>query len=364
MQAMATPRERFYRTMRHEPHADLLYYAGFTPDIKRRVEEHVGSGDLGEYYQMFRPVSVGSISGASTPLSERPDVAAYYEGVSVPEGSYVDANGCLHVPGSSYHFTHYVSPLRNADSLAEIEAFPYYRAPIEDDATLSAAAEAAHAAGQVTVCWIGHMYETSWQIRGYEEFLMDMIAEPDRAEFILETITRGNIARAEAAARAGVDYLRTGDDVANQNTLMFRKDMWERFMKSRWARVYEAARRIKPDIQIWYHSDGNIEEIIPDLIDIGVTILNPVQPECMDVYEIKRRYGDKLVLDGTIGTQTTMPFGTAEEVRRTVLSRAEDLGADGGLILSPTHVLEPEVPVENITTFFETCRRLGAATSS
>jgi uroporphyrinogen decarboxylase len=120
--------------------------------------------------------------------------------------------------------------------------------------------------------------------------------------------------------------------------------------------VYEAARRIKPDIEIWYHSDGNITDIIPELIDIGVTILNPVQPECMDIHEIKRRYGDKLVLDGTIGTQTTMPFGTTDEVRRTVRSRVRDLGRDGALILSPTHVLEPEVPVENVMAFLETSR--------
>lgn len=360
MAVMATMRERFYQTMNHEPHPDLLYYAGFTPDIQARVEAAVGTENLGEHFGMFRPASVGSFSGSSTTVAERPDLAHFYDGEPIPDGSYLDAHGVLHVPGSSYHFTHRVSPLRNADSLDEIESYPYYRAPIDDDETLRGEAERAHAAGRVSLCWIGHMYETAWQIRGYEEFLMDMIAEPDRAEFILETITQGNIARAEAAARAGVDYLRTGDDVANQNTLMFRKDMWQKFMKSRWARVYEAARRIKPDIHIWYHSDGNIQDIIPDLIDIGVTILNPVQPECMDIHEIKRRYGDKLVLDGTIGTQTTMPFGTADEVRQTILSRVEDLGQDGALILSPTHVLEPEVPVENVLTFFETCRGLGA----
>jgi uroporphyrinogen decarboxylase len=240
--------------------------------------------------------------------------------------------------------------------MEEIEAYPYYHPPIPDDAAMRAAVEAAHADGRVTVCSIGHIYEIAWQIRGYEEFLMDMISEPDRAEIILETIAQDNIRRAEAGARAGVDFIRTGDDVANQNTLMFRKDMWQRFIKSRWARVYEAARRIKPDIEIWYHSDGNITDIIPELIDIGVTILNPVQPECMDIHEIKRRYGDKLVLDGTIGTQTTMPFGTTDEVRRTVRSRVRDLGRDGALILSPTHVLEPEVPVENVMAFLETSR--------
>jgi uroporphyrinogen decarboxylase len=135
---------------------------------------------------------------------------------------------------------------------------------------------------------------------------------------------------------------------------MFRQDHWRRFMKSRWVKVYAAARAIKPDVQIWYHSDGNVASIIPELIEIGVTILNPVQPECVDPLSVKRQYGDKLAIDGAIGTQTTMPFGTAGEVRDMIRERARTIGHDGAYIISPTHVLEPEVPLENIAVFVET----------
>jgi uroporphyrinogen decarboxylase len=110
---------------------------------------------------------------------------------------------------------------------------------------------------------------------------------------------------------------------------------------------------------VWYHSDGNIAEIIPELIEIGVDVLNPVQPECVDVLEVKRRYGDRLVLDGTIGTQTVMPFGTPEDVRACVRGRVETLAGDGALILAPTHTLEPEVPTENVLAFAEACREYG-----
>lgn len=358
---MTSDRERFFRTIRHEPHPDLLYYARFTPDIEARVAEHVGvpASRLADHFKMFDPVQVGSVSGSSTSLAERPELRAYYEDVTIPEGTFVDQHGVLRVPGSLYHFTHRVSPLRNAESLDEIERFPFAEQPIPGEKELAEQVAEAREAGLVTMCWVGHMYETAWQVRGYEEFLMDMMSEPDRAHYILERITQGNIRRAEAAARAGVDYLRTGDDVANQTTLMFHPDMWRSFIKSRWARVYDAARRINPDIQIWYHSDGNITDIIPELIEMGVTILNPVQPECMDVHEIKRRYGRQLVLDGTVGTQTTMPFGDAQDVRDLVRARAAELGGDGALMLSPTHVLEPEVPVENVLAFFETCRELS-----
>jgi len=191
---------------------------------------------------------------------------------------------------------------------------------------------------------------------GYEEFLMDMISYPEMCEYILDRICERNIKKAEAAARAGVDLLYTGDDVANQRTLMFSKDLWIKFFKTRWAKVYEAARSTKNDIQIWYHSDGNIMEIIPDLIEIGVTILNPVQPECMDPITIKKLYGDKIVIDGTIGTQTTMPFGSVDDVRSAIRTMKRELGYDGALILAPTHVLEPEVPIENILAFMEECK--------
>jgi len=129
-------------------------------------------------------------------------------------------------------------------------------------------------------------------------------------------------------------------------------------MKPRWASIYAAAKEINPDIQIWYHSDGNITEIIPELIEIGVTILNPVQPECLDPLMVKQKYGDKLVIDGTIGTQTTMPFGSPDDIRKTVVQRIETLGTDGALILSPTHTLEPEVPLENIRAFIEMCGKM------
>ncbi|HEX2999468.1 MAG TPA: uroporphyrinogen decarboxylase family protein, partial [Armatimonadota bacterium] len=112
-------------------------------------------------------------------------------------------------------------------------------------------------------------------------------------------------------------------------------------------------RSINPDIKVWYHSDGNIGAIVPELIEIGVDILNPVQPECLNLSFLKKEYGRNLVFDGTIGTQTTLPFGTPEEVRRVVGERMELLGGDGALMLSPTHVLEPEVPLENIRAFVE-----------
>jgi uroporphyrinogen decarboxylase len=151
-----------------------------------------------------------------------------------------------------------------------------------------------------------------------------------------------------------------GDDVANQRSLMFSIDLWRHFMKSRWEKVFQAARSVRPEIGIWYHSDGAILDIVPELLDIGVTILNPVQPECVDPVEIKRLLGRRAAIDGAIGTQTTMPFGTPADVKAMVRERVDTLGRDGALILSPTHMLEPEVPVENVLAFFEAVDEINA----
>ena len=214
----------------------------------------------------------------------------------------------------------------------------------------------AHRSGDFSKVFVGHMYENAWQVRGYEAFLMDLLINRDWAELLLDRYADNNRHTAIAAAQAGYDCIAAGDDVANQQTLMFDVNLWRDVMKPRWAAVFAAARNIKPDIQIWYHSDGNISDILDDLVEIGVSILNPVQPECMEPAAIRKRFGKRLAFDGCIGTQTTFPFGTPETMQQTVRELAAELDASrGGLMLSPTHILEPEVPIENILAFFKAC---------
>lgn len=346
----------FKATIQHEYHEDYLFYANFTPEIERRLRERLKldrSVDIRKYTGMYNPVSVNL---KPPKIKKAKDFTKYYKDMNITEGAFINDLGVLEIPGSMFHFTSYISPLRNITTLNEILDFPF---PNVDNYTgyhMKDEVDKAHEEGYVTCCWLTHMYEDSWQIRGYTQFLTDMIDNPEICEFILDKITERNLKKAVAAAKAGVDVLFSGDDVANQRSLMFSPKLWRRFIKSRWAKVYQAAKSIKPDIQVWYHSDGNIEAIIPELIEIGVTILNPVQPECLDPVVIKKKYGKNIVLDGTIGTQSTMPFGTPEEVRKVIKDRKATLGYDGALILSPTHVLEPEVPIENIAAFVEECR--------
>jgi uroporphyrinogen decarboxylase len=298
-----------------------------------------------------------SVSLDIDPTWRKPDFDRYFEDIEIPSDGRIGDTGVLRVPGSSYHFTRRISPLRNAVTLAEIEDFPYPDPDryVFDDAGLAKEVEEAHAGGMAVSAFCGHIYEDAWQIRGYEQFLMDLHSRPENCQYILEKIAERNMALAQAFARAKIDVLHTADDVANQNAMMFAPGIWRKYMKPVWARIIARAKEIHPKIEIYYHSDGNIMEVIPDLIEIGVTILDPVQPECLDIIEVKKLYGKHLVFHGTIGTQTTMPFGTPEEVRHVVRQRKGAVGFDGALILAPTHVLEPEVPIENIIAFLDEC---------
>ena len=150
-----------------------------------------------------------------------------------------------------------------------------------------------------------------------------------------------------------MDIIITGDDVATQHGLMMSAQTWRTFLKPRQAATIDVVRKANPDSYVFYHSDGDVESLIPELIEIGIDILNPVQPDCMDPAEIKRKYGDRLSFWGTVSVQHTMPFGTPDDVRAEVAERIKTVGYNGGLILAPAHVLGPETTWENIVAFFE-----------
>lgn len=348
-------RERMLAALSGETPDRIPRYAGFTRDLRDRLADDLGTDDFAKHFDMDANVGVG----LAAPEGYQPvDYTKYFEGDDIkPE--WISGLGVARVPGTFHHFTHIVSPLRKAKSLAEIEAFPIETQTGWDDSKMKQKVDEAHDQGKFVVGNITHLYEDAWQIRDYEGFLMDITDEPEWVDSILDRLTERNTNRARAAAEAGVDMIRSGDDVANQNTMMFSPATWRRLLKGRWAKIYGAAREVNPNIHIWYHSDGNIESIIPELMEIGVTVLNPVQPECLEPTTAKEIGGGKLALDGTIGTQTVFPFGTPDEMRENVKQRIQDLGPSR-LILSPTHVLEPEVPVANIKAFFEACDEYGS----
>ena len=130
-------------------------------------------------------------------------------------------------------------------------------------------------------------------------------------------------------------------------------ELWRTWLKPRLKKVIDAGRAIKPDLLIFYHSCGYVIPFLNELIEVGVDVLNPVQPECMDFADVHRETAGRLSYWGTIGTQQLLPFGTPEAVRETVRRNLEICGPQGGIVIAPTHMVEPEVPWENLVAMRE-----------
>jgi uroporphyrinogen decarboxylase len=351
-----TELEIFRATVEHRRPDRFLCYADFVPDLLSRVVEHIGTDDFAAHYEMWhRPCIEPKAPADLKPL----DFSKYFQDEHFPEGTEINENGHALVPSGFYHFWGLVSPLRNAKSLKEIQEFPLRDYSSFDTSHMADEVAAAHARGHVACGFVGHLYEFAWESRGYEEFLIDLVDRPQWAHCLLQRIADRNMFRAIALARAGADLIFTGDDIANQNSMMFSPATWREFIHSRWVKTWNAIKDINPGTMIWYHTDGNPIDIIPEMVDAGLDILNPVQPECLDVAALQKQYGKRLSFDGCIGTQSTMPWGKPADVRARVKYLIDTIGRNGGLFISPTHILEPEVPLENIDALFDACKEYG-----
>ena len=198
------------------------------------------------------------------------------------------------------------------------------------------------------------IFETAWALRGLEQIMLDMIMDPDLADHLLDIPYQYHLTAAKKLVQLGVDMVWTGDDVGAQNRMLISPKMWRQFLKPRMAGLIAELKAINPALKIAYHTDGNIEPIIPELIEIGIDVLNPIQPASMDPTKIKEQYGDQLCFWGTIDEQHTLPFGSPADVKAEVLQRLKTVGKDGGLILAPTHHVQLDTPLENFWAMVNT----------
>jgi len=203
----------------------------------------------------------------------------------------------------------------------------------------------------------GELFEAAWRLRGFENFMIDLVQRPHLAAYLLDQLTSMLIENALILARSGVDILLLDDDVAMPNRLMIGPDTWREYFKPRLAKVINPAREESPDLLVFYHCDGNFTGLIPDLVDIGVNVINPVQPDCMDAVAIKREFGDKLAMWGTVGSSRQWDWDTPDQVRAEVHLRIRELGPEG-LLLAPAYDID-YAPFDNIVAFVEAVEEFG-----
>lgn len=195
------------------------------------------------------------------------------------------------------------------------------------------------------------LFERAWSLRGMENLLTDMILRPNFVDELLDRIMEFNLAIIGQAANYEIDGVYFGDDWGQQVGLIMGPKLWRRFIKPRLERMYARVKEIGRAVFI--HSCGDIEEILPELIEIGLNVFNPFQPEVMDVFKVKKEYGDRLAFYGGISIQRTLPFGTPDEVREVARRMIREIGRGGGYILSPAHAVPGDVPVANILALLD-----------
>ncbi len=204
---------------------------------------------------------------------------------------------------------------------------------------------------------IGHvsrgLFEWSWALRGFTEALMDAAAEPDFYEELLDRLTELYLGFVRVYADMPVDAIMFADDWGDQRGVLLGPDRWRRMLKPRWARLYQAVHDAGK--LTMGHCCGSVVDILPDIIEIGLDVLESVQPEArgMNPYELKRRWGEKITFWGGLGSQSTIPFGTPAEIRREVARLCREMGRGGGYILAPAKPLQPETPTANAVALVE-----------
>ncbi len=341
----------------------------YPPNGYRALCAEVGITDYPE--PVSSPDDGGCVLNVDERLRERlgADIRTVSSGSSyawqfLPDGASVDAWGLVrHRAGPYWDLDDAHAPLRNAQTLADVDA--WWNPPDTADPAIWAGkrdeAQAIRDAGYAvmavggTALQVGHNYAFT---RGFEPFLTDMIDDPAFWHGYAERLTGWAIeymtAFLEPIADL-VDIVQFTDDLGTQRAPFMSPAQYRSFLKPYHRSWMEMAHRIAPDAKIAIHTCGSVYPIIPDLIEIGIEILNPIQPRAanMEPWRLKREFGRDLSFLGGVDIQDLLPHGTVEQVRDGVRSLIEVMGPGGGFILAPSHQFQPDVPPQNIVAMYD-----------
>ena len=331
------PREVVLSALRHEDCGEVPYSLPIEPEVAKRIDAHYGTTD---WWKKLTP---------------------YMLGVAAVETDFKEAISPTHV-GDAYGGIwrqdmrpwHLETVPLAEPSLAGYD-FPkaefFFRPQWREDARKRIADDNGEHFVIGNLGW--GLFERSWNLRGFENILMDYIAEPDFCEEVLDKLTDLYLQFVEYTVDLPVDAILFGDDWGDQRGVIIGPERWRKFLKPRWAKIYAACR--KAGVYSMQHSCGSVVEIIPDLIEIGLDCLESCQPEAagMDSFELKKKFGDKIAFWGCLGSQSIIPYGTPAELTAHIARLRDEVGKGGGYIMAPAKPLMPETPIENAVAIIE-----------
>ncbi len=248
-------------------------------------------------------------------------------------------------------------PLAEASSEADLARHRWPSTEWFDYAAMDEEIERANADGEY--CLMiggGNPFETAWYLRGFERTLEGLAFEPDLVDALLARVTAffvEHTRRQLEVADGRVDLAFTADDIGGQQGLLFSMSTWRQHILPHHAALNAAVHRF--GARVIYHSDGAVQRAVGELVEAGIDVLQALQLDArgMDAAQLKADHGDRLCFEGGISVQSTLPFGTPEDVRREVRERIDVLGRGGGYILGPSHVIQAGTPPENIVAMFD-----------
>jgi len=337
-------RQRVLAALQHKPVDRVPIFMWFHPETAERL------------------ASLLDIPPGTVPEAMGDDVKQTWVGNNYAmEGITHDSEGETHVDawgiewvriGPFNQIRH--SPLHNS-SREEIARYQYPYQHIDQLLSnmdpLMAQAETVFVGCDISPC----LFEMVFRLRGMEKTILDLVAQPDLSDLMIEQAANFATALAQAACdRFALDWLWTGDDVAGQKAMIMRPDSWRDRIRPHLERIFAVGK--KRGLWVAYHSCGAIRSIIPDLVEMGLDVLNPIQCNCpgMDPLELKKAFGQHLTFMGGVDTHDLLPHGTADQVRRETARLLDGMMADrGGYIFAASHTIPPETPTENIFAMYE-----------
>ena len=248
------------------------------------------------------------------------------------------------------------TPLSDAESLEDLKRYPWPEPDWWNFDGLPELIGELDAHGEYHLRFrVGSVFEIGWQLRGMQEMLIDLVTAPEMSRYVMSRLTELHLERMRRVldlAGDRIDMVYFYDDVATQNSLMMSPDTWRTEVRPYHQQLVEAAHA--RGVPVMYHCDGSIYRLIPELIELGVDLLNPIQPDAkdMDGRRLKEEFGDRLSFHGGIDIVGVLPNGTPEEVADAVRDCVDVLGRNGGYILCSSHHIQPDTPVENIEAMY------------
>lgn len=351
-------RERTIEAINHRQPDRPPIYVSLTPQIAEDLSRYLGI----PYEEPVDAMESARIShmGLLTTLGVdivaiAPTVPANVPTITLPDGRIKNEWGIIFRPAGIYNeFAEY--PLANAYSVKDILDYPFPDPYAPGRFDLAEKMMKKYSGNFGVIGDVETMFfEMSWYLTGMEKFLTDLLTEAEYQSYLMDKIMQYIISCGKRLIEMGVDILWCGDDFGTQTGMLIDPNTWRRIFKPRIRFMFEEFRKVSSDIKIGWHSCGAILPIIPDFIEVGLDILNPIQPRAqgMDPLYLKNTYGKDLVFFGGIDVQQLLPFGTPEMIRDEVRRRIGILGEGGGYIVAPAHNIQPDTSVENVLAFFE-----------